>query len=56
MVGLDLPGGQPIRYRLVVDGRLGLDAANPHVVNGPDGRPANLLVPASAGTGTPAPA
>jgi chromosome partitioning protein len=45
LVGIDVPATGPVRYRLLVDGRLGLDARNPRVVAGPDGRPANELVP-----------
>ncbi len=45
MVGIDVPASGPVRYRLLVDGRLGLDARNPRIVPGPDGRPANELVP-----------
>ncbi len=45
MVGIDVPASGPVRYRLLVDGRLGLDARNPRVVPGPDGRPANELIP-----------
>jgi hypothetical protein len=45
LVGIDVPASGPVRYRLLVDGRLGLDTRNPRVVPGPDGRPANELVP-----------
>jgi chromosome partitioning protein len=45
VVGVDVPTSGPVRYRLLVDGRLGLDARNPRVVPGPDGRPANEVVP-----------
>lgn len=45
MVGIEVPVTGPLRYRLLVDGRLGLDMRNPQVVDGPDGRPANLIVP-----------
>jgi chromosome partitioning protein len=44
-VGIDVPASGPVRYRLVVDGRPGLDAHNPRVVPGPDGLAANELVP-----------
>lgn len=54
MIGIDVPSASPLRYRLLVDGRLGLDARNPRVVDGPDGRPANLLVPSSFSASAPA--
>ncbi len=44
-VGIDVPASGPVRYRLVVDGRPGLDAHNPRVVPGPDGLAANELLP-----------
>ena len=47
LVGIDVPAAGPVRYRLLVDGRLGLDARNPRVVPGPDGRPANEFIPQS---------
>ena len=46
LIGIDLPTAGPLRYRLVVDGRPMLDPKNSHVVEGPDGRPANVLTPA----------
>ena len=45
LIGIDLPTAGPLRYRLVVDGRPMLDPKNAHVVEGPDGRPANVLTP-----------
>lgn len=54
MVGIDVPVTGPLRYRLLVDGRLGLDMRNPQVVDGPDGRPANLIVPDPATAASPA--
>ncbi|MAH65220.1 MAG: hypothetical protein CMJ27_02345 [Phycisphaerae bacterium] len=43
-VGIELPVAGSVRYRLVVDGRTMLDPANPHVAEGPDGRPASVLM------------
>ena len=43
LVGIDVPLLGPLRYRLVIDGRSMLDPANPRVVDGPDGQPANLV-------------
>ena len=52
-VGIELPVSGSIRYRLVVDGRTMLDPANPHVAEGPDGRPASVLMIQSATAGGP---
>ncbi len=48
-VGIELPGGTDVRYRLVVDGKSMLDPSNPRVVDGPDGSPASVV---GATTGT----
>lgn len=50
-VGIELPVTGSVRYRLIVDGRTMLDPANPHVAEGPDGRPASVLM-IQAGTPT----
>ncbi|MDC0429036.1 AAA family ATPase [Phycisphaerales bacterium] len=42
-VGIEVPGGAEVRYRLVVDGKAMLDPSNPRVVDGPDGRPASVI-------------
>ncbi len=42
-VGIEIPGGTEVRYRLVVDGKTMLDPSNPRVVDGPDGRPASVI-------------
>ncbi len=53
-VGIELPVAGSIRYRLVVDGRTMLDPANPHVTEGPDGRPASVLAVSPATSHAPA--
>ncbi|MAC18126.1 MAG: hypothetical protein CMJ23_00310 [Phycisphaerae bacterium] len=45
LIGIDFQTAGPLRYRLMVDGRAMLDPANSRVVEGPDGRPANVLAP-----------
>ena len=45
LVGIEIPAAAGTRYRFMVDGRPLLDASNPAVVEGPDGRPANAAMP-----------
>ena len=45
-VGIEIPLAGGTRYRFIVDGRPLLDASNPAVVEGPDGHPANVAMPA----------
>ena len=52
-VGIELPVTGSVRYRLVVDGRTMLDPANPHVAEGPDGRPASVVMVQSTNSGAP---
>jgi hypothetical protein len=52
-VGIELPVAGSVRYRLVVDGRTMLDPANPHVAEGPDGRPASVLMIEPTTSGAP---
>lgn len=42
-VGIDLPANGPLRYRLLVDGKVMLDPVNPVVAEGPDGQPASVI-------------
>ena len=46
MVGIEIPVAGGTRYRFVIDGQPMLDVTNPTVVEGPDGHPANVVMPA----------
>ncbi len=46
MVGIEIPLVAATRYRLLLDGRPALDPSNPSIVDGPDGHPVNVVMPA----------